>query len=314
MECRDVKGLLSDYIDQVLDKQTEDLARGHLMSCKACSLELENMKAGISKIRALNQIKAPEDFLQKVKTRIQEKSEFERIVSKIFSTPKIRIPVEAVGVFVTVVLVVAVFRFINPEGKPAYYPQVNEQIISQPVKPVEYPAPRDLFKVKKPVPVVTTTENFNIQARRSDVLKNAPAQGLGIEKIATVEQDKKLLQKGGTWGSYSDGSIARTVEPVKESLADKKPEVLLTIDSAKVSLSESVAKIRAIIETLSGAVESVEIDGSGVKNIISVKIPTITYARFIRELSRIGTAQVGVFSVKLQEKYLFLKVEIAVSQ
>jgi len=359
MECRDIKGLLSEYIDQVLDKKTYDLVQGHLLSCKKCSQDLDLLKTAANEIKSLKEIKAPDDFLINVHQRIERRSEFEKIVNKFLASPKIRIPAEALGALVTVIFVIAVFRFMHPDGRPTYYPRIHEEMITQPASPIKYPEPKDLFKPKKSMPVlvdkqqavysgVVASEQKKIASvngvtlgtsQGSRELKAAKGkyylgQSKGASKLNEIAKyesinrsvvtgldsqpalsDTESLSVGRKdLRAYDESLVDRGAIVKKEPVSDKKPEVLLTINSSKLTLSECVSKIRTIVESRSGTIQSVEIDGSGVKNIVSIKIPTMTYARFIKELSQMGTVQVGIFSVKIQEKYLFLKVEIAVSQ
>lgn len=385
MDCARVKNLLSGYIDQALDKKSKELVESHLLTCKACSEYLEEIKKALSEVKNFRRVLAPENFLEKVHQRIKEKSEFDKIVSKFFVTPKLKISIEAAGVLASVILVVAVFRFMHPEGKPTYYPQINEEMISMESKQTVYPNPKKLLELNKPIvasnylnkagllpgknydsKILTVTPDkiqksdniksinrgpvetgFYLGEKQSiDVVRDSWALDntrgikqsvqvatLGLSSGTAREIESDFIHSHAATESFSKGlpllnqnnpglsirqddkSLASASSQKSfESSASQKPEVLLSINSSKVSLSDCVEQIRLIVESHAGLIQSIEIDGSGVKNVVSIKIPSITYPRFIKELNQLGIVQISIPLVKLEEKYLSLRIEIAVRQ
>lgn len=61
-QCRRIKGLLSEYIDNRLDGKKKALVEQHLMSCDACSKELESLRLTVQLLHRVPQAPLPRSF------------------------------------------------------------------------------------------------------------------------------------------------------------------------------------------------------------------------------------------------------------
>ncbi len=66
MDCREIKKLLDQYIDNDLSKDVSAVVRKHLSSCIECGAELALLKKYKKEMASLKEVKAPADFLQQL--------------------------------------------------------------------------------------------------------------------------------------------------------------------------------------------------------------------------------------------------------
>ena len=79
MECIKARQMLSEYIDGVLDKQSAGLLEGHLEKCEKCHEDHISLKSLTKEIGLMDTVKAPDDFLERIKERLESKSRLENI-------------------------------------------------------------------------------------------------------------------------------------------------------------------------------------------------------------------------------------------
>jgi hypothetical protein len=106
MECREIKKLLDQYIDNDLSKEVSAIVRKHLSSCIDCGTELALLKKYKKEMASLKGVKASADFLQQLNVRIDKQSNLKKILRSLFFPLKIKLPIEAFGVVASVVLVI----------------------------------------------------------------------------------------------------------------------------------------------------------------------------------------------------------------
>lgn len=127
MECTKLKELLSEYIDGTLDEQMKAVVEGHLMRCKACSEELASLSVYRKELGSLKSVKAPEGFLEKVHQRLERRFEFEKIMRALFVPVKIKVPLEALAVAASVLLIISIYKGtgLRPVTEIVHAPSVS---------------------------------------------------------------------------------------------------------------------------------------------------------------------------------------------
>lgn len=125
MVCSRANELISEYIDEVLEDKIKLELEAHFRECSFCKQRLEAQKVIVKRLNSVEPVKPPEDFLLQVHSRIERRAEFEKLMKKAFIPGKKKMSLEAVGVLVTVVLVIIAHKYIQKDF--AWYP-------SQPVK------------------------------------------------------------------------------------------------------------------------------------------------------------------------------------
>jgi len=126
MECKKTRGLLSEYIDGTLDVKARKTVDDHLKTCKGCKEELGALKACISEVSSLKGVKAPDDFMERVHQRIEERFVFKNILRKLFIPLQVKIPLEVAAVVATVLLVVHITNRIQPIREVRFRSVVDE--------------------------------------------------------------------------------------------------------------------------------------------------------------------------------------------
>ncbi len=105
MKCEEIKELLSPYLENDLNTEEKESVGEHLKDCQFCKKELEELKEMLLGLREIPEVEPPPYFLEAVRTRLERPSILVRILRKIFTPVHIKLPVEALGVTATVVLI-----------------------------------------------------------------------------------------------------------------------------------------------------------------------------------------------------------------
>ena len=119
MDCTQVKNLLSDYADGLLDEETRAAFEGHLSSCPECRKEAKALQSLIQDLRSLPPVAPPADFLRQLHKRMEQPSRFRQIMEKLFFPIKFKIPLEIAGAALAALLVFSVYTFQQEQYKVA---------------------------------------------------------------------------------------------------------------------------------------------------------------------------------------------------
>jgi hypothetical protein len=117
MECDRVKKLLSEYIDQTVDKPTKMFIEEHLKHCKDCNYEYISLKAMVKELGSMGSVEAPNYLLDKIHERIEANSLEGRTGFFSFFPSWSRIPMELLAMGLTAVLILVIFNMIQPESR-----------------------------------------------------------------------------------------------------------------------------------------------------------------------------------------------------
>jgi len=115
MNCAGIKELFSEYIDGVLDSDTKAQLEEHVLQCTGCRQALEELKALVGELRAVEPVNAPGDFLDRLHERIEPRFSFGKIIKTLFVPMRIKIPVQLVTATATAVLVFSIINLQQPE-------------------------------------------------------------------------------------------------------------------------------------------------------------------------------------------------------
>ena len=125
MACSRFKELISEYIDGTLDDKTRRVLEDHLAVCERCAEELRELRACVSSLGALETVKAPADFLSRVHERIQTEEPTpwrQWLKEKLFFPMRVKVPLGAVGLALTALLVVFVYQGTRQRTAPVSVP------------------------------------------------------------------------------------------------------------------------------------------------------------------------------------------------
>jgi len=118
MNCANVQEHLSEYLDGKLDIGTSAFIKDHLENCQECSQELVSLKKYLKTVRSIPQDKPAPGFLKRVHERIENQKRLRGVIANIFTPRRWFIPIGAVGVLASALLVV-LFMLPHPFQKPS---------------------------------------------------------------------------------------------------------------------------------------------------------------------------------------------------
>lgn len=110
MDCKEIRSLLSEYLDECLDKDYQTLVEKHLKTCPLCRRELESLRKTVSLVHSLEKVEVPRDFLIGVRKKIERESEVKSFWKRLITPLWIKAPV---GGIVTVALCFLILYFAN---------------------------------------------------------------------------------------------------------------------------------------------------------------------------------------------------------
>ncbi|HIE44374.1 MAG TPA: DUF4349 domain-containing protein [Candidatus Omnitrophica bacterium] len=310
MECGKIKGLLSDYIDGILDSETKELVKKHLLRCRECSKELSSLNKYLKELSSLQKVKAPEDFLEKVHQRLARWFELKRIIRRLFVPARIKVPWELVGVMTTVILIILLYNAMQTGRKTEEFSLVTSKVETpqELLKSELHEAPLEKERSISPGIIPEKEATFALRGEKEKPLEIA----LLIKPGKITLYDKgKMERKSVSMRSLMDAEVSNEVQlnsrgPVEEAGEKKyKAEPILSINDA-------VAEVRNVVALAGGEVLSVEEDKqANISESISVKIPAKNYDTLLKHLSQIGNIyQSQVISTEEREEPVTLRIRV----
>lgn len=235
MNCQEIRSLLSRYLEDDLDPDVKNLVRQHLASCSCCARELDVLKKMISSLGKMEKVEPPFDFLESIHERLERPSKARLILKRMFYPPHIKLPIEAVVVAATILLVVRIVNFISPDKvmvamKPA--PQEGKKRLKVSVK--EEVALKTPFVSKDEVEAEPKADAVRRAApqeelRKADTIFEDRSQLPTItEKVAVQLANQFVIEQG-----YAD---VKASLPVDSLFFDE-------IDQGRQRMGESIEKI-----------------------------------------------------------------------
>ena len=119
MECAEIRELLSEYLDHTLDSETKVLVQEHVQACSGCKEELNLLRSLVGALGSLEPVKAPDDFLERLRKRIEKRLPFSKLWQKLFVPLPIKIPMQFAAVTAVALLVFSVVRTQQPHKRVA---------------------------------------------------------------------------------------------------------------------------------------------------------------------------------------------------
>ncbi len=112
MECRDVKKLLSEYIDGVLVEGQVPVVKQHLGTCSECKAAYETMNRMIDVMRDMDTVSEPADFGASVRARLQTQPSLIDRFRSLVSPPLVKVPL---GVAAALIVAFAITQIPGPD-------------------------------------------------------------------------------------------------------------------------------------------------------------------------------------------------------
>ncbi len=131
MVCDKIQEQLSAYLDEALSPAEKGIIDEHLRSCPKCRKALADLEMTVSSIKGLDEIIPPPWLTQKIMTRVKAEAERNKrsLLQKLFYPLHVKLPLEAVGIFLVAITALYVFKSMEPELKTAMAP--SEETVSK---------------------------------------------------------------------------------------------------------------------------------------------------------------------------------------
>jgi len=248
MNCQEIRSLLSRYLEDDLDPDVKNLVEQHLGSCSGCARELDVLQRMISSLGKLEKVEPPFDFLESIHERLERPSKARLILRRMFYPPHIKLPIEAVVVAATILLVVRIVSFISPGKvmvamKPApeeEHKRLKVGVREERVPVIDYEAAKEVAALKKPSvskdEVEAESEAGAVrlaipqeELRKADAIFEArPRLPTVTEKVAVQLANQFVIEQG-----YAD---VKASLPVDSLFFDE-------IEQGRQRMGESIKKI-----------------------------------------------------------------------
>jgi hypothetical protein len=204
MECKDIQENLSAYLEGVVSSEDRKLINEHLSSCQQCSGALEDMKKTGELLQNLKEIEPPPWLTKKIMSQVREESEHkEGIFHKLFYPLHIKIPMEAFATLIVVVMVLSIYKTIEPDMKAIQAPPATTHTIPKDE------APKDYTKGEKesPVPEGKTVLEERPEKERDAAPVRPVEQKVMVKKQEAVEEPPQAQKAPATLAKEKDSSV-----------------------------------------------------------------------------------------------------------
>jgi hypothetical protein len=219
VNCNEIKEVLYDFLTDRLSKEDLQKIKAHVDTCKSCEKDLEGLRGTLT---LLDKWKPPElspafrvSVLEALEERKSQKpaAVVKRMIEWLLQPQHLKRPLQGLAVAAMVLLVITVYRGLNP---------VEDRTIR------DVPSPVIVIEAKKPIAIETDDVSgaFDklkrlIEIHEGSMVRRRPVEG-GME--VTIKSDKdteeKFLESLGQLGSVKketegfkdgDGNIVVTI-------------------------------------------------------------------------------------------------------
>lgn len=320
MDCAAILKRLSEYIDGTLDAQTRAWVEKHIAVCKNCKQELASLRAVVEQLDALEPVKPPADFLEKIHERMEARTGFNKIVRKLFVPFHIKIPLELAAAATVTILVVLFLNIQQPEIHMMKIPAASTSQSMAKKSKADFLKPAFKKESQRPAPVFEEAppklwNNEPVMlARKSGAKSVSPSLQTESEPKLSVLAKKKasqfagkghsielslVLKTGFIGGAYKPAIAMQAAPPLENDESTVEKESAHTdsferkIDAGRRDRStDLLPRMKYIIDLVQGKVLTIEYDRQTERlKSIFAEIPAKNYKSFCRELTGLGTFQ-----------------------
>jgi hypothetical protein len=300
--------------------QTRKAVEKHIAICENCKQELASLRAIVDELRALEPVKPPADFLQKIHERIKTRSDFNKILRKLFVPFHIKIPLELAAAATVTILVVLVLNIQHSEIQMMKIPtgttsqSMGEKPKKNYIKPALKKQPEPPATVIEEAPAKLSDSEPVMLIRRSRIKTATPLiqrESKPSSSFMAKAESKQAAGKGqpielalvlktGVIGGAFKPGIAMQAAPLLESQESTVEKERAHTDSfeRKIDAEEKdrsadlLSRIKRIIDHAQGKVLTVEYDGQTEQlQSIDAEIPAQSYESFCTQLTALATFQ-----------------------
>jgi len=267
MECPEIKGLLSEYMDGVLDAGKSARVARHLKSCSDCRDELDALGKVIHSLGSMDVMEAPDGFMEEVHQRIERRSRLSRISRSLFVPFRVKIPIQVASLATACILVLLIFHNMRTSEEMTKLMQEPGREVAAEKAMEAASEPAKLGKVSKRRPALLKAEN--IQEKKAEK---------PIELAVRVSKESE-------YASYAQGKSA----PVAKRQTTDRAELSVPGRYGKLS-----AEMKRWTREAGGRILNTGYEeATGRPASFYVEIQARQLAAFLEKLSGIGSLETG---------------------
>lgn len=321
--CAEIRDRLPEYASGRLEDTSAALVEAHCVRCAACASERDWLLAYYRELWALGEIKAPDDFLAKVRACLERSSSWTRIVRGIFLPVKTKIPFELAGVAATVVFLLAVFHLVRPAAvmerpvpapalaaTPALKMAAEEAPLRQEVAapPAEARAPRRRAlemkmaaadrllagRERKGKPAIAAHEVKAVSRLAMPPAKAEQREDQGVIELALLLPPREVKPAVASETEDAlDRETARGAGVKKKTRAcDRTAEAFTAPErraAGEAATVEPEDRVRVFVESVGGTIVQTDLDeATGLPGVLVAEVPARSYPGLLTALARVG--------------------------
>ncbi len=342
MKCDEIKGLLSEYVDETLDTKTRELVEKHLSTCQDCQQEVASLRMLINDLGSMESVAPPKDFLDQLHERMGRRFWLSKALRALFLPLQAKLPTKLAGAAVMAVLVFAIFQVQQDEHGSKIPPLTREAKVAE-KEDMDYLKDASQEEVQKPRVAKTTVKTESppesVEApliQEANKAKAVPPVMDHKERIVKKEKPKSSLGNGVKQVVYEKTGRAQPSgkrPPIEWILITKRmpsPELyeataetetapagegkmrrtlVMRETAAKAQLvrnkrdDDILPKLKEVLERIGGKVVSIEFgEQANMPKSVQVKIPAEELGTFQNHLKELGDLESDPTSLAGQEQ------------
>jgi len=127
MKCKDIKNLLSPYLEGELNKEERVKLESHLEGCPACKKELTLLEAAIKNVKDLEEVAAPVNLIDKINERLDKKS-FQHRLSSIWERVSLPIAIPTLAKSLALASFIFLLLYLVTGPGRVYFSKVTSKV------------------------------------------------------------------------------------------------------------------------------------------------------------------------------------------
>jgi hypothetical protein len=292
MECRDVKKLLSEYIDGVLVPGQVPVVKQHLGACGECKAAYESMNRLIDVMRDMDPVSEPANFGAGVRARMEKQPSLIDRFRSLVSPPLVKVPL---GVAAALIVAFAITQIPGPDEQPARDVAVTDELRSFEISPEpaterrekkgesEEEAPsKDTALAQSPAEsgAVSTGEAFDRPARTNETKKESVGDETSVVTTGRLDADKPPVLKN----EKLDDREVTEVDALTDVPAGEQKAIQPSSPASALAKPDEFSRISTAIASAGGTIIETEGETGGEVEYLVARIPADSIYMLVRIL------------------------------
>ena len=292
MSCRETQDLFSAWVDGMLSGEARATLEAHLTTCADCRRELERFRRTVELLHAVEPVRAPVGFVDRVVVASRPAPWYRRLVRRLGRPIPVAVPIQAAGLVLVALTAVYLWQRV-PAVPPLRHAERSRDSV---------PLARDAFRTAEP-PSVAAEKPAGAASGRDPAAPEgklqsapaAPAPAGGPEESETASSiagRERAFAKGQARRADAVGAGTEAAKPAQVGKMLGGERRVVADVSGRLTVGARAAANRALADLLArvGGAEVVRRaePGSPATEIVGIVVPRAAYAELITGLREIG--------------------------